>query len=620
MTQRISILDRGVVGPLQAYRQAAALHNEGRLWEAERLYEIALKADHRLFGAIHGLGLIRLQQGRFDDAARLFRRALKIDRNSADAHHSLAFALVGLKRGEEAIRHYETALAIKPEFPEAHNNLGYAFQTLGRYQQAMAQYEKAIAQRPNYPEAHNNLGNVLHLLDQSEAAILHYQQAIAIRPDYAEAYFNIGTALLALGRAEQAISYYERAVAIRPNYAEALNSLGNAVDACRQHEEAIAHYEKALAIRPGYADAHANLWIALWSLGRHEEALAHYEKVLALNPNYVDTLSRGDALTVLLAISHLPESNTRIDVLAQLDRLVGREGPDQAKFENLAAFVRAKLLDKAGRYTEAWEQLVPANRMLFVAGQQEFGEMTSRERAGLVRLKESPTTMAASGAIDHGQPISLLILGPSRSGKTTAERLLSALEGVKRGYENPIVEKTVRRACQMAGLPITPWFEDLPATLRPTCREIYIEELAERAGSAQVFTNTHPIRIHDADLMISAFPNVRLLLVKRNVEDVVLRIYMRRYRVGNLYSYDLMAARDHVMWYHEMMDLLVARFPEIARVIDYEEMIVDPAATLRVAAELCGLSVPRPAALPPLEDDRKCAEPYRHFMAAHLDG
>src|SRR5262249_44825816 len=145
----------------------------------------------------------------------------------------------------------------------------------------------------------------------------------------------------------------------------------------------------------------------------------------------------------------------------------------------------------------------------------------------------------ANGAVGDGKPISLLILGPSRSGKTTAERLLSRLEGVKRGYENPIVEKTVRRACQIAGLPVTPWFEDLPATLRPTCREIYVEELAKRAGSAQVFTITRPIRIHDADLMIGAFPNVRLLLVKRNVEDLVLRIYMRKYSVGNLYSYDL---------------------------------------------------------------------------------
>src|SRR5262249_45319835 len=150
--------------------------------------------------------------------------------------------------------------------------------------------------------------------------------------------------------------------------------------------------------------------------------------------------------------------------------------------------------------------------------------------------------------------------------------------------------------------------------LRPTCREIYVEELAKRAGSAQVFTITRPIRIHDADLMIGAFPNVRLLLVKRNVEDLVLRIYMRKYSVGNLYSYDLNAARDHVMWYHEMMDLLAARFPEIARIIHYDEMIADPAAILRVAVELCRLSVPPQAALPPLEDDRKCAEPYRHLM------
>src|SRR5262249_871034 len=254
---------------------------------------------------------------------------------------------------------------------------------------------------------------------------------------------------------------------------------------------------------------------------------------------------------------------------------------DQAEFENLAAFARAKMLDKAGCYTEAWEQLVPANRMLFLAGQQEFRKMTARERTNLVRLKESSATVAANGGTYDDKPISLLILGPSRSGKTTAERLLSTHEGVKRGYENRIVEKTVQRTCQLAGLPVTFWFEDLPAPLRPMCRQIYIEELAQRAGSAQVFTNTHPTHINNADLLVGAFPNIRLLFVKRNVEDVVVRMYMWRYRTANIYSYDLKAARDHVVWYHEMIDLLAARFPEISRVIHYEEMITNAAATLR---------------------------------------
>src|SRR5262249_49392243 len=188
---------------------------------------------------------------------------------------------------------------------------------------------------------------------------------------------------LELKQDDQALAAYDRALSLKPDLAEAWLGRGNALDKCREHEEAVAHYEKALAVRPGYADAHAALWVALWSLGRHEGALWHYEKLMALNPNYVENLSRDNALTAFHVISDFPELKTHVDLLAQLDRLVGRGGPDQAEFENLAAFVRAKVLDKAGRYAEAWEQLVPANRMLFLAGKQGFDEMIARERANL---------------------------------------------------------------------------------------------------------------------------------------------------------------------------------------------------------------------------------------------
>jgi hypothetical protein len=110
---------------------------------------------------------------------------------------------------------------------------------------------------------------------------------------------------------------------------------------------------------------------------------------------------------------------------------------------------------------------------------------------------------------------------------------------------------------------------------------------------------------------------VRFILLKRNIEDNVLRIFMRRYARGNVYSYDLQAARDHIVWYHQMIDLLVQQLPHIVRVIRYEDMVADPAAALRTAADLCGLPVPsRP--LPPAGDDRGCAQPYRALMAGNL--
>src|SRR6266849_3689935 len=120
--QALPLTSRGPMDPQQAFQRAAEFHAEGRLWEAEQLYEIVLKADDRHFQSVYRLGLIRLQQGRFPDAVNLFRRAIKIDRDSADAHLHLGVGLTGLGRLEEAIPRYQRALAINPNLAEAHNN------------------------------------------------------------------------------------------------------------------------------------------------------------------------------------------------------------------------------------------------------------------------------------------------------------------------------------------------------------------------------------------------------------------------------------------------------------------------------------------------------------------
>jgi hypothetical protein len=85
-----------------------------------------------------------------------------------------------------------------------------------------------------------------------------------------------------------------------------------------------------------------------------------------------------------------------------------------------------------------------------------------------------------------------------------------------------------------------------------------------------------------------------------------------------MYSYDLKAARDHVVAYHEMIDLLAAKLPNAVRIVRYEDMVVDPAGARRVVADLCDLpDSGLPAA--PVGDDRGCAKPYRDFMAAEYE-
>jgi protein O-GlcNAc transferase len=290
--QPFSVIHRSSLGPQEAFRQAVALHQQGRLREAEPLYQFVLKAEAYHFDSLYRLGLIQLQQNRFDAAADLFRRAIKVEKRSAEAHHSLALALTGLGRPGEAIRRYEKALAIRPEFAEAHSSLGYALQTLNRLDEAIAHYQKAIAISPAFSEARKNLGSALAMLGRSEEAIAQYEKALAATPNDAFAHTSLANVLRTLGRNEEAIAQYEKALAIRSDIPETHNSLGSVLGALGRHQEAMAHCEAALAIRPDYVDARINLGDVLRALGRLEEAIAQYENALAVKPDHVEALIR----------------------------------------------------------------------------------------------------------------------------------------------------------------------------------------------------------------------------------------------------------------------------------------------------------------------------------------
>jgi SAM-dependent methyltransferase len=224
----------------------------------------------------------------------------------------------------------------------------------------------------------------------------------------------------------------------------------------------------------------------------------------------------------------------------------------------------------------------------------------------------------SAGEATGERPISLFILGPSGSGKSSVEKLVGMLPAVKRGYENPIVENVVRWTFQAGNLPTLSSLGHLPAQLFPLFRKIYQEELARRIGSAEVFTNTLPTYIHDAVRLASFIPGARFIFVKRNIEDNLLRIFIRKYRDGNPYGYNLKAAREHILWYHQMIDVMAERFAKIVRVISYEDMVLNPAETLCIAAELCGIPS-WSGQFPAVAGDVGCARPYQQFISDGLN-
>ena len=133
--------------------QGTALHQQGKLAEAERCYGEVLQQQPNHFDALHLLGVIARQTRRTERGVELIKRAIGLNPNVAEAHSNLGNALMDLKRPAEALASYDKAIALKPDYAEAHNNRGIALRDLKRPEEALASYDKAIALKPDYAEA-----------------------------------------------------------------------------------------------------------------------------------------------------------------------------------------------------------------------------------------------------------------------------------------------------------------------------------------------------------------------------------------------------------------------------------------------------------------------------------
>jgi tetratricopeptide (TPR) repeat protein len=464
--------------------------------------------------------------------------------------------------------------------------------------------ESLLQRYPDYMGALHTLGLIFADQNNYDQALDCLVRAAMLNPQNWTTSIALGTVYSRLGAYEMAAQSLAQAQSIRPEDPHVLVAFGDLYREQREYELACDVYRRALAKDSSLTSAAIGLAWSYKNLGAYAEAAAIFEGLIRRGMRLLEPI-RG--------LTNLPASAVKLDLLAALKNVVRNPGEDKDAFDASVLFFKAAALDRAGRYPDAWKHLVQANRMVFVRAKRSIPKLAEMRHASLTSLRAYRPQCAGD---DDKYPVSLFILGPSGCGKTTMEELAGMFDAVKRGYENPIVENAVRRASQTSNLLTTSLLKQLPPQLYPLCREIYLNNLAQRVGSQKVFTNTLSTCIHDAAHIASVLPNARFIFLKRNMEDNLLRIFMRNYTSGNPYGADLKAARDHVLWFNEMIDLLADKLPAIVRVIRYEDMIGNPIGALQVIAGLCRLPIPDKP--PMIGGDVDCAAPYRELMATEL--
>lgn len=200
---------------------AFAMHQQGQLEQAEKLYQEILHSQPQHLDALQLLARIALQRKNYAVAVALFNRVLKINPHDPSALCNCGNALFELKRHEEALESYDLALRIKPDDAAAFCNRGTALLALKRHPEALDSYNRALKIEPDHAEALRNRGNVLLGLRRHPEALASYNQALKIKPDHADALSSQSFALFELGRPEEARESCDQALKFKPDYADA---------------------------------------------------------------------------------------------------------------------------------------------------------------------------------------------------------------------------------------------------------------------------------------------------------------------------------------------------------------------------------------------------------------
>jgi Flp pilus assembly protein TadD len=198
------------------FQIAQGLHNDGKLCEAERLYQSILAERPTHLGSLLFLGLLRAQANKMDEAVCLFGRAVAAEPESASAFGLFGLALAALDRHDEALASYQKALSIDPESAVLHDVLGTALHKCGRIEQAIFHLERATAIKPDFASAHLTLAHILQNLGRLSEAITHYEKVLAVQADNYRAHNNLATIFNILGRIEDAGRAYEKALQLAP--------------------------------------------------------------------------------------------------------------------------------------------------------------------------------------------------------------------------------------------------------------------------------------------------------------------------------------------------------------------------------------------------------------------
>lgn len=468
--------------------------------------------------------------------------------------------------------------------------------------QAIEDLNRLVARYPLYLSAHRLLAKIYLQTENIAAAYLHLSFAASGNPDDGFSLVNLEAADFELGFLDHATNQFESletSMTQPEERAVHYFNKGKILYRKNEYQAAGEAFQACVAFNPTHDEALIRTIECMQADGRISQAFQITQDLL--------NGSSAPGLELLSVASDLP------DLL--LSRLAARMAPHVDKIEcrdvgsrMTVDFLKARIRHVSGDYEGAWQAAKSANLVK--------REQVHADRARDRQWEKTILDWSRCGDFQKrsGQPSNtstpLFILGPSRSGKTTLEALLSTFQGVRRGFENKILSSAVSKTNNASGMLPSGFLPFLPDSLLPRFYENYYRMIEARSAGSRVFTTTTPGLVAHVQAIKCALPGAKFVLMNRAPHDLMVRTYFKNYRSGHSHACDPIWIGEYIEWYDQFARQWKLHFPDCVKILSYEQLVSDPDKVLREVAEWVGLARRSVAGELKVGDDRGVSRPY----------
>ncbi len=412
-------------------------------------------------------------------------------------------------------------------------------------------------------------------LVESEALL---REVLARAPGDFAAAFTLAEMLIEAGRGAAAAEALLTCFAQGAHDAELAIRAIELLDEAGRKRAAASIAEAALAAQPADARLHVYAGMLEVQLGEFNRARTHFEFALTHDPRACEwNAPLGLSSAQRYADATHPDFRVFDTALARADL------SDKARAS--ALFAAGKAHDDIGDYARAADFFRRANALAHAA--------TAWSRKNWRRAIESRLASKAPAQRLHAPDfVPVFIVGMPRSGTTLAAELLARHPSVRNRGELPWLAKLAQLP-ELAGNP--------SRALLERCAAIYASQLRQDdPGDARFFIDKQPLNFRYVDLIMTLWPNARIVHCTRGTRDTVLSLWTQSFSEEvQGYAYDFADIAQVLRDERRMMAHWRARYPDAIRALRYEELAAHPDAQIAALAEWIGV----PAALEAQEEN-----------------